>query len=141
VAGDQLRNRLVGNEDGDPTICFFDSCRVLIRTLPALQHDVDKPEDVDSGSEDHAPDECRYAVMSRPFVRVETEVKKRRPLLAVGPQNEVTMNQLFTDAELNTPRRRYYLVDGFDVYYPRSPVHCLGIQALRQQTATAAMTL
>ena len=41
----------------------------LIRTLPALQHDDARPEDVDSDMEDHAPDSARYACMSRPFVR------------------------------------------------------------------------
>ena len=41
-----------------------------IRTIPALQHDPARPEDVDTESEDHAGDEWRYACMSRPFVRV-----------------------------------------------------------------------
>ena len=51
---DQLRARLVG-EDGRPMIYFFCTCRDSIRTLPALQHDQNKPEDVDTESEDHAP--------------------------------------------------------------------------------------
>lgn len=65
---DQLRSRLVG-EDGRPMLYFFDTCRDTIRTLPALQHDDTRPEDVDTDGEDHAPDETRYAVMSRPYVR------------------------------------------------------------------------
>ena len=65
---DQVRARLVG-VDGSPAIFFFETCTHLIRTLPALQHDLAKPEDVDSEGEDHAPDECRYACMSRPFLR------------------------------------------------------------------------
>ena len=48
---------------------MFSTSRDLIRTLPALQHDDARPEDVDSDMEDHAPDTCRYACMSRPFVR------------------------------------------------------------------------
>jgi hypothetical protein len=55
--------------DGRPGIYFFDTCTHLIRTLPALQHDLARPEDVDSEGEDHAPDECRYACMSRPYLR------------------------------------------------------------------------
>lgn len=63
---DQVRSRLKG--DGEtPGIFFFDTCRDLIRTLPALQHDADRLEDVDTDGEDHAPDECRYACMSRPY--------------------------------------------------------------------------
>jgi hypothetical protein len=59
---DELRARLVGSADGDPMLVMFSTCAALIRTLPALHHDPDRPEDVDTESEDHAPDECRYAV-------------------------------------------------------------------------------
>jgi hypothetical protein len=40
-------------------------CPNLIRTLPALVHDQHDPEDVDSDSEDHAPDAGRYGLMTR----------------------------------------------------------------------------
>ena len=70
---DQLRARLKGEED-KPMIYFFTTCKDTIRTLPTLQHDEDRPEDVNSESEDHAPDETRYAVMSRPYTPVR-EVK------------------------------------------------------------------
>ena len=64
---DQVRARLKG--DGErPALYVFDHCIHLIRTLPMLQHDPDRPEDVDTDQEDHAPDECRYACMSRPYV-------------------------------------------------------------------------
>lgn len=64
----QVRNRLIG-EDGKPMLVLFSTCRHTIRTLPALQHDENKPEDVDSEAEDHAGDETRYACMSRPYAR------------------------------------------------------------------------
>jgi hypothetical protein len=65
---DQLRARLKG--DGDrPGLLFFATCTHAIRTLPALQHDADRPEDVDTDAEDHAADEIRYACMARPYVR------------------------------------------------------------------------
>jgi hypothetical protein len=65
---DMLRQRLKG--DGDrPMIYFMDNCVDTIRTLPALQRDEDKPEDVDTEGEDHAADETRYACMSRPYSR------------------------------------------------------------------------
>jgi hypothetical protein len=63
---DQLRARLKGRDDG-PLILFFSTCTHTIRTIPALQHDETKPEDVDTESEDHAADETRYACMSRPI--------------------------------------------------------------------------
>ena len=64
---DQLRARLVG-EDGKPMLYFFSTCTHTIRTVPMLQHDSNKAEDVDSDSEDHAGDETRYACMSRPWI-------------------------------------------------------------------------
>jgi len=64
---DQLRNRLIG-EDGKPMLYFFSTCIHTIRTLPMLQHDSTKAEDVDTDSEDHAGDETRYACMSRPWI-------------------------------------------------------------------------
>ena len=63
---DQVRARLRG--DGEkPALFIFDTCKDLIRTLPALQHDAGRPEDVDTDGEDHAADELRYACMSRPY--------------------------------------------------------------------------
>ena len=65
---DEVRARLRGNE-GKPALYIFATCPHLIRTLPALQHDTLKPEDVDTDGEDHAPDALRYGCMSRPFTR------------------------------------------------------------------------
>lgn len=74
---DQVRSRLKG-EDDRPMIYFMDNCVDSIRTLPALQHDPNKIEDVDTTGEDHAPDDIRYACMSRPYSRpVGEDVIKR----------------------------------------------------------------
>lgn len=62
-----LRSRLAG-EGGHPMLYFLDSCEDSIRTIPLLQHDETNPEDVDTEGEDHAGDETRYAVMSRPWL-------------------------------------------------------------------------
>ena len=64
-----VRARLKG--DGEHPMLFVSSaCKALIRTLPLLQHDPDRPEDLDSAMEDHAADETRYACMSRPYLPV-----------------------------------------------------------------------
>lgn len=73
---DQVRARLKGSDDR-PLIYFFSTCVHTIRTLPALQHDQHKPEDVDTEGEDHAPDETRYACMSRPIIK--DDPKKPEP--------------------------------------------------------------
>lgn len=74
---DQVRERLNGS-DGKPMLYLFSTCTHTIRTLPALQHDPHKAEDVDTESEDHAPDTLRYGCMSRPYVRDAPQAKKPR---------------------------------------------------------------
>lgn len=66
-----VRQRLVGIS-GVPMLYFLDSCLDTIRTLPQLQHDENKPEDVDTEGEDHAGDETRYACMAKPWTVDET---------------------------------------------------------------------
>lgn len=66
---DQMRARLVGDDDGLPMIVCFSTCTDSIRTIPALQHDPDRPEDLDTDMEDHAADDWRYGCMSRPWVK------------------------------------------------------------------------
>lgn len=78
---DQLRARLVGTHDGHPMIFFFDTCRDLIRTLPMMQHDEHRPEDLDTDAEDHAVDDTRYACLSRPFRATALTREDRNPYL------------------------------------------------------------
>lgn len=72
---DQMRRRLQGDGDGRPMLYTFSTCRDFIRTVPALQHDPQRPEDVDTDGEDHAGDEARYACMARPWIE-ETQTAK-----------------------------------------------------------------
>ena len=58
-----LRERLAGDK---PLIYFLENCKDTIRTLPVIQHSKTKVEDLDTEAEDHAVDDVRYAVMSRP---------------------------------------------------------------------------
>ena len=85
-----LRQRLVGVE-GRPMLYFLDACEDTIRTLPTLQHDDHDPEDVDTEAEDHAYDETRYAVMSRPWI--PHRVAPAGPGLPKLP-SEMTINDL-----------------------------------------------
>lgn len=65
---DQMRARMIG--DGDtPMIFCFSTCTDSIRTIPVLQHDASRPEDLDTNSEDHNADDWRYACMSRPWLK------------------------------------------------------------------------
>jgi hypothetical protein len=96
-----IRERLTGI-DADPDInqgvgvpmwYCFNTCPHLIRTLPALQHDLKDPEDCDTDAEDHAPDDLRYGCMSRPWTR-----PKPAPLPVTQKTiREVTLTDLFND--------------------------------------------
>jgi len=96
---DQVRARLKG-DDGVPMIYFFSTCIHTIRTLPALQHDPGRAEDVDTENEDHAADETRYACMARPFIRKDTSA---RPIIPQGPR---TIDQMIDFAERNRSQPR-----------------------------------
>lgn len=80
---DMVRDRLCGI-DGDPDVDYgvgtpmwycFKTCVHIIRTLPALQHDLNNPEDCDTNGEDHGPDALRYGLMSRPWFRPRPKVQ------------------------------------------------------------------
>lgn len=76
---DQVRSRLDGDEEGRPMLVFFETCIHAIRTIPALQHDEDRPEDLNTNMEDHPADEVRYACMSRPYVRRAAPLPEPKP--------------------------------------------------------------
>lgn len=76
---DQLRSRLDGDEDGRPMLYFFETCIHAIRTVPALMHDENRPEDLNSDMEDHAADEVRYACMSRPWIPAMPKEENTNP--------------------------------------------------------------
>lgn len=84
----QVRDRLLG-EDERPMLYIFSTCVNLIRTLPALQHDEHRPEDVDTDGEDHGPDALRYMCMARPYMRTIVPKEPPRSL------NAMTMNELW----------------------------------------------
>lgn len=92
---DMLRARLKG-EDGIPMMYFFENCVDAIRTVPAMQHDDTNIEDVDTEGEDHAPDEVRYAAMSRPYTRL-LETKGPDRILSIGKDNQVVIGDVMDD--------------------------------------------
>lgn len=63
----QVHYRLAFDSEGRPMVYFFNTCHHAIRTLPLLQYDEHKPEDLDTTQEDHFADSFRYFCMSRPI--------------------------------------------------------------------------
>lgn len=72
---DEMRQRIRGNGE-QPMLFVMDHCREFLRTVPVLQHDPMRPEDLDTSAEDHIADEARYACMSRPWVPSKPAEKK-----------------------------------------------------------------
>jgi hypothetical protein len=72
---DQMRARLRHEQ-----LYFFNTCTDAIRTIPFLQHDQDRPEDLDTEAEDHAADSVRYACMSRPLIRSAPKPETPEPM-------------------------------------------------------------
>ena len=64
----EMRRRLIGT-GGVPMLYCFSTCRDSIRTIPVLQHDPNRAEDLDTDGEDHAADDWRYCCMARPWLR------------------------------------------------------------------------
>lgn len=100
---DQMRARMIG-EDDLPLIYCFSTCKDSIRTIPMLQHDENRLEDVNSDMEDHAGDDWRYACMSRPWVAAKPERARADAPLMVGPENRATLNDMWAGSE--TKRRQ-----------------------------------
>lgn len=105
---DQMRARMRGDEH--PMLFVFSTCKHFIRTVPALQHDPDRPEDLDTEGEDHAADAARYACMSRPYVRDKKQDRPTTPAFAFDEKvglikSNMTISELI---ERQSARRRQY---------------------------------
>lgn len=63
----QVHYRLAFDDNGVAMMYIFRNCKAFIRTVPTLQYDEHKPEDLDTEGEDHVADEVRYFCMARPI--------------------------------------------------------------------------
>lgn len=63
----QVHYRFAFDDNGRPEMYVFSNCKAFIRTMPLLQFDEHKPEDLDTKGEDHVADEVRYFLMTRPI--------------------------------------------------------------------------
>jgi len=68
AGNEQVIERLLLRADGKPRLYIFgDRCPNLIRELPALQSDKNKPDDVDTDGSDHAYDALKYLLLDWPI--------------------------------------------------------------------------
>jgi hypothetical protein len=80
---------------------FFASCKACCRTLPVLQHDEAKAEDLDTQSEDHAADAVRYGCMARPWLKPSPKPKDE-PKNGYQAYNDEDLNPNFDSQMLKT---------------------------------------
>lgn len=85
---------------GIPMYYCFKTCVNLIRTLPAMQHDLNNAEDCDTDGEDHAPDALRYGCMSRPWARPKPDKNEGKIRLL----QEATLNEIWEDHDAHEGR-------------------------------------
>jgi hypothetical protein len=73
IAGWSLIRQMLGaakrRDLENPHLYFFDKAEHHIRTLPIMQRDKKKPEDIDTEMEDHAMDSLRY-LLARKLTRI-----------------------------------------------------------------------
>jgi hypothetical protein len=80
-----------------PLLYFTDDCEQSIRCLESVPADSKKPDDVDTEAEDHAADDVRYGVMSRPWI-----IDSLPPVKVGAP----TLDELWEDHERHRPLER-----------------------------------
>lgn len=79
----QMHHRLAFDENGDPMLQVFSTCKNFIRTVPNLVYSETYVEDVDTDGEDHLYDMTRYVCMANPIAPVpqpEEKVREYSPL-------------------------------------------------------------
>lgn len=85
----QCQYRLQWSEDGYPRFYCLDSCPDFIRTVQEMIFDEHNPEDLDSSKEDHAVDDWRYFLQSRPIAPL-AKAAEYNPMFGADPLNQYT---------------------------------------------------
>jgi hypothetical protein len=80
----QCHYRLMFDEEGYAKFYVFNTCREFIRTIPTLQYDEHKTEDLDTHGEDHIADEWRYLLMKF-IITPEPEKAMVLPMFGADP--------------------------------------------------------
>lgn len=72
----QFHYRLTFDSEGYPMFYCFDTCKHFIRTIPTIVYDESNVEDIDTDTEDHIYDECRYVFMENPISAPIRQIKE-----------------------------------------------------------------
>lgn len=83
-------------------------CPALLRTLPVLEADKNKPEDVDTKMEDHAADCLRYLLAQRPLPAAPTEEQRQERRDA---ENRESVRRAEIERRLRKPKTAQRRID------------------------------
>ena len=83
----QMQYRMMFDEAGYAMMYIFNTCKNWIRTIPTLEYDQHRAEDLDTKGEDHAADETRYFCMMRP-ITPKIEIPEKLPMWGADPLNQ-----------------------------------------------------
>jgi len=89
----QMHNRLAFDENLIPMLYIFSTCKHFIRTIPSLVYSQTDVEDIDTSTEDHIYDECRYVLMAQP----------------INPPPVKKQSVMYDPLDLNMPQYNYYI--------------------------------
>lgn len=89
----QMHYRFAFDEEERPMLYIFSTCRHFIRTIPTLVYDETDVEDINTKTEDHIYDECRYVCMENPLPPRENILKKID--LGEDPLNQRQVNKRY----------------------------------------------
>lgn len=73
----QIHRRLAFDDNGKPSLYFFNTCIHSIRSMKSLSYSQSNIEDVDTDQEDHLYDVLRYCLMARPFAPAKPKQKRQ----------------------------------------------------------------
>lgn len=89
------RDPVTGKVTKEPNLRFFNTCVHTIRTIPTLEHDKNKPEDLNSDGEDHAADMVRYGLVGVPPETPDSEMtEEEAAYLAAADKQYAELQQL-----------------------------------------------
>jgi hypothetical protein len=93
VGWQRVKEYLQDAPDERPWLQVFSTCADTIRTIPVMIYSAKKIEDMDDTLEDHAVDETRYSLMSRPIKSKELDPE----LSVVGKHKQRLMKKRQTN--------------------------------------------
>lgn len=82
----QFHYRFAFDSGGIPMLYIFKTCKNFIRTVPNLNYSLSNVEDIDTTSEDHIYDECRYVLMHIP-IKAKRNIEHRGENISSKPSN------------------------------------------------------